>query len=123
MGKGGYNTPKKLAMHREVQRRYRARHHEKVLEIERSYRKRVGARARKQRAALLNPEKVKARIAVRSAVSKGRLIKPDHCSDCGRPTPKAQLHGHHHKGYAKEHRLNVVWLCTPCHNEAEKISP
>jgi len=51
--------------------------------------------------------------AVRTALRSGALVRPGECSDCERKM--AGIHGHHHKGYAPEHRLDVVWLCWDCH--------
>lgn len=58
-----------------------------------------------------------ARYAVKYAVRRGRLNKPTQCSSagcCGK-----NLQAHHHKGYAKENQLDVVWLCFDCHHAAE----
>lgn len=68
--------------------------------------------AQKQR--LLHPEKYKARQVVRFAIRSGKLPRPDSrlCHYC--PKPAQQYH--HHKGYAKEHWLDVVPVCVPCHN-------
>lgn len=57
-------------------------------------------------------QKRKAHDAVRRAVEAGRLIRDDICRHCRAPTP---VHGHHHKGYTKEHQLDVIWLCSSCH--------
>lgn len=58
------------------------------------------------------PEKASARLAVAHAVSRGLLIKPDHCEDCNRPTAAFDLHGHH-ADYSQP--LKVEWLCRKCH--------
>jgi len=63
------------------------------------------------------PEKGAARCAVRYAVKVGKLVKPAVCSQCG--GKKGRIEGHHYKGYAREHRLDVVWLCRPCHGAAD----
>lgn len=60
------------------------------------------------------PEKIKARRVVQYAVHLGKLprvasLKCFHCEN------QAQ-HYHHHKGYAKEHWLDVVPVCSPCHS-------
>ena len=59
-----------------------------------------------------------ARSAVQYALRKGRLVKPESCERCGRSGVK--LNGHHHKGYDKEHRLDVQWLCSSCHYWVDK---
>ncbi len=66
------------------------------------------------------PERSKARIAVGHAVRDGRLFRPSSCSNCGK---KCRPEGHHHKGYARENWLDVVWLCKPCHTQADKECP
>jgi hypothetical protein len=59
-----------------------------------------------------NPVKWKAKVAVERAVSAGRLVKPDACPVCGR---KRRVEAHHHRGYARENWLEIVWRCRPCH--------
>lgn len=58
------------------------------------------------------PERRRARGLVRFYVRTGRINRPDACQDCGRET---RLHGHHHRGYTGEAKLDVVWLCPACH--------
>lgn len=58
-----------------------------------------------------------AQDAVKYAVRIGKLQKPTKCSACGK---EKKLYGHHHKGYAKANRLNVVWLCSVCHGEQHR---
>ena len=60
------------------------------------------------------PEKHSARKAVSHAVKVGKL-KRGPCQECG-ATP---AQGHHHNGYSKPHRLDVVWLCAKCHHKAD----
>lgn len=64
-----------------------------------------------------NPEKVRAHTAVCTAVRNGQLVRPRICQRCGQEKP---LDGHHYLGYAKEHQLDVQWLCRPCHSLVEK---
>jgi len=52
-------------------------------------------------------------VAVRTALRSGALVRPQECGDCERRM--VGIHAHHHKGYAPEHRLDVVWLCWDCH--------
>lgn len=61
-----------------------------------------------------------ARDAVREAVYKGRIVKPERCERCGDPTPKKKLHGHHHD-YTK--KLDVQWCCPKCHGKDRRLSP
>lgn len=72
--------------------------------------RRAVAKAWRQR----NREKAQAIWHVWKAVKDGRLIRPSICERCGQESIN-KLHGHHHKGYAPEHRLDVIWLCIPCH--------
>lgn len=67
------------------------------------------AKRNNQERYLMNPEKIKARVAVYHAVKKGKLIKPSNCSNCTLST-KLQAH---HPDYEK--RLDVEWLCGNCH--------
>ncbi len=72
---------------------------------------------RATRAAILlwnarHPERLAAHGAVYRAVKKGFLTRPSSCSKCGKA---CKPHGHHHKGYAREFWLDVVWLCLECH--------
>jgi hypothetical protein len=73
-------------------------------------RKKLAAAAAKDRQQY--PEKHCARMAVREALRKGIMLRPSHCSNCGK---KRKVHGHHFLGYDKEHWLSVIWLCARCH--------
>ena len=75
--------------------------------------KKIAIAARKAR--LKHPEKRRAVNAVNGALRSGQMIRPSHCSLCGK---KGKLHGHHFLGYEKEHWLSVLWLCVPCHEAA-----
>lgn len=78
----------------------------------------VGAAApvvKRGRPALDEGAKRRAAKAVRVAIVDGRLIRPQQCSRCGEG---GRIEGHHHKGYAPEHQLDVVWLCKRCHYAA-----
>lgn len=56
-----------------------------------------------------------ARAKARYAVKKGILTKPKWCEVCNLVKP---LQGHH-EDYTKP--LEVIWLCTNCHADADKI--
>lgn len=56
-----------------------------------------------------NAQHVKARELLNTAVSTGRIQRPDACEGCGR---EASVNGHHHD-YSKPY--DVEWLCTTCH--------
>jgi hypothetical protein len=58
------------------------------------------------------PEKMKARDAVRAALASGALVRLP-CEVCGR----ADTHGHH-VDYARP--LDVRWLCPLCHKAAHR---
>ena len=60
-----------------------------------------------------NPERHKARIAVKHAIDAGKLPRPDtlHCA-CDNPAKQY----HHHKGYEPKHWLDVIPVCIPCHS-------
>ncbi|SRR6266478_352219 len=60
---------------------------------------------KKNRCALL------AHNAVANALRRGKIRRPKNCSYCGE---KCKPNGHH-PDYRKP--LEVVWLCTPCHNK------
>jgi len=60
-----------------------------------------------------NQNKHKANITLNNAIKLGKLPRPDtlRCS-----CKKQAEQYHHHKGYAPENWLNVVPVCTKCHN-------
>jgi len=55
-----------------------------------------------------------AHLQVQRAVQAGVLVRPEACEGCDRTGQR--LAGHHHKGYEGANILNVVWLCSRCHN-------
>lgn len=59
--------------------------------------------------------------AVRRAVARGDLVKPDHCEACGKleSAVAGGFEAHHYLGYAPEHYLDVRWLCIEDHRESE----
>lgn len=59
-------------------------------------------------------EKERARDVLKKAVRHGRIVKPACCEECGKPTPKRSLEGHH-SDYTKP--FQVRWLCRPCHGK------
>lgn len=63
-----------------------------------------------------DPAEARARGAVRRAVLAGKLVRPEVCDECGvRPHSYLKIEAHHYKGYAREHWLDVEWLCRGCH--------
>ena len=63
-----------------------------------------------------NPEKRRAHCILNNAIRDKRIIKPKHCSVCGK---EGLLHGHH-GDYSKP--LDVEWKCPTCHREFHKLS-
>ena len=65
------------------------------------------------------PIRHKARQAASYAIASGRLIRPGHCENptCG---TKCKPEAHHYLGYEKEHWLDVEFLCSECHKEADR---
>lgn len=57
-------------------------------------------------------EKQTARNKITHGLQNG-TIKQELCKICGEKETQA----HHHKGYAKEHQLDIIWLCKKHHLE------
>ena len=64
-----------------------------------------------------NPLVAKAHRKVSHEIKMHRLVKPDECPVCG--CNDKRIEAHHHKGYDGENALDVLFLCTTCHREAE----
>ena len=58
-----------------------------------------------------------ARNLVQSKIRHGTLVRSSRCEKCGK---KTKTEAHHFKGYAKKHRLDVLWLCHECHVHIHK---
>jgi len=76
----------------------------------------AGSAARKltyERRKKKSPEKRIANSAVTCAINRGDMFKAAKfdCVECGRQAAEY----HHDQGYEKEHWLDVVPLCVPCH--------
>ena len=80
---------------------------------------RASARRSAVRQYYADPERAKARNAVRHAVRDGLLTRPNKCSNLSAESHRGRIEAHHHKGYADEHKLDIVWLCNYCHREAD----
>jgi hypothetical protein len=94
---------------RERSRRYAEEHREAKREASRRWRERNRAVWLKRQREAVNPAKLSAHNAVRYAIRKGKMVRPDRCSHC-----EASCRPHaHHADYDK--RLSVVWLCHLCH--------
>jgi len=63
--------------------------------------------------------KAHAHAMVYQALKRGKLVRPPHCQHPGCDTPTVE--GHHHRGYEREHWLDVVWLCRRHHEEADRL--
>jgi len=89
-----------LATHcRECGKEYKRHHYEQ--NYDKSYNRQVEYRQR-------YPERISAFAAVYEATSKGQLIRPDTCSQCGN---RAYIVAHHHDYQSP---TDVVWLCLRC---------
>lgn len=91
---------------------------EHIVRQRREYRRtehgRMTVKAQRRRGIVKNRHKFRARQAARD---KHGPASKKLCVHCG-----SQAHGwHHHKGYDWEHRLDVIPLCWPCHNKAERL--
>lgn len=64
-------------------------------------------------------DKTAARRAIQRGVESGRIDKPDCCEICGSSVDIELLHGHHFSGYTGRSKYRVIWVCVPCHVEAE----
>lgn len=64
-----------------------------------------------------NPDKVKARNAVKIAKASNRIPRASElvCTDCEQMATSY----HHHKGYDENNRLEVIPLCWSCHGKRE----
>lgn len=58
-----------------------------------------------------------ARAKINYRVKRGILVRPTVCPVCELPK---KVQAHHHRGYAKEHQLDIIWACAKCHKKAEQ---
>lgn len=100
--------------------RYRQTHRTEAHERTRAYKRSGDGRRRSfaQRQRDIAEGKHSARMAVLRAAAKG-LIERKPCEVC-EATP---VEGHHYLGYAREHWLDVQWLCRQHHEEAHHGAP
>lgn len=100
--------------------RYATETRESVLALRKEYRQsergKQVARESYKRVYKTQRHKVDARTAVRLAVDKGILEKLP-CEECG----ETKVEAHHYKGYEKEHRLDVQWLCRLHHRHLHNL--
>jgi hypothetical protein len=125
------NSEAAVRSRRERHNRYVARHRERYLagKRKRSYRDRQvrlawERRNRSRRLAIVrkhikkNPAWQRAYNAVQYALRTGRLVRAECCQSCA---VIEKVQAHHHRGYAKEFRLDVVWLCFMCHKRTHRL--
>ena len=87
---------KNPAMAQKVARRWEQKNPEKKRKMRRRYRRD-------------NMDKRAVHRAINKAVRRGKLSRPDRCSNCG---SGGKIHAHH-EDYSR--RFDVVWLCPLCH--------
>lgn len=63
-----------------------------------------------------NPERSRACLKLRRAVTAGKIVRPEACWYCGRV---CKPHGHH---FDYSMPLAVTWLCAPCHKACHHIT-
>ena len=97
-------------------REYYYRNREKFREY-RKTRRAENAAYQKAYQQVIPVEVRRARWVLNKAVQRGRIVKPDRCQSCGTVGP---VEGHHYKGYGKAFRLDVQWLCKPCHGAEQQ---
>lgn len=90
---------------RASENRWKATHPKKLLDYGRAWRER-----NKEHSLKLN----RAHLAVSYALKRGKIIRPLSCSRCKK---EVFVHAHHYLGYEPEHKLDVQWLCDPCHKK------
>ena len=98
------NREKKRAQGRDYVRSNR----EKMNERQQDWRSRNGRTPERE-------EKERARQALSRAVRKGKITKSETCETCG---GGGKIHAHH-DDYSK--KLEVRWLCVPCHGVTHRV--
>lgn len=90
--------------------RYQRKRSEILDNVHKTYRRNRDAYLSRQKALRARTmDRERARGAVRWALRRGDVTRPDHCSLCGR-AGSVQAH---HPDYSKP--LDVQWLCRSCH--------
>ena len=62
--------------------------------------------------------RLKAKSALHHAVSRGKLIKQNYCTECFALYDNPRLIHGHHNDYSK--LLEVIWLCSICHGKRHR---
>ena len=110
-----YNATKKYRASKKgvvTRQRYYQKHKKEITERNKAYHEahpEIGKKASRTYAKN-NPEKKKAHQLLNDAVRAGKIIKPEHCSECKK---KRKVEAHH-EDYDKPY--DVDWLCRECHN-------
>ena len=86
---------------------------EKCRIVQKRHRQTEKYKARAKFYEIRNPQKIKAKTAVRRAIEDGRLPRPDSLQCHYGEHPAKQYH--HWYGYAPEHWLDVIPVCYKCH--------
>jgi DICT domain-containing protein len=68
---------------------------------------------------VLTKEANNAKAAIRRALKRGQIVRPEFCQRCRRPAFVEAAH----KDYSPERRLDVEWLCRPCHRTEDAWNP
>lgn len=71
--------------------------------------------SRQRQWAVTNRARLLAHRDVGLALRTGQIKPNSQCKQCG---AAGELEAHHHRGYARAHRLDVIWLCAECHAKA-----
>ena len=101
---------KYASMRARIERKYHQANREKRRQIKKAYNKTAHGKA------ILRANKaISKRIAAGNMPAASEL-------ECDRCDAQAEEY-HHHKGYAKKHRYDVIPLCRNCHLEAHGKSP
>ena len=100
----------------EEKRRYRKKYPEKIRIYQNRYQKnnlnKISAYSKEYRKK--HPNKRRAQDAVRKAVQRKKIKKPEICEKCEKKVIRKNLAGHH---VDYNFRLKVEWLCMACHRK------
>lgn len=120
--RGGYQYHCKDCIKRKRQQHYDANREEviaRVTEYAKNHPEVAHRHGKKQREIQTKEEK-HAWAKLNRELQAGRITRPDRCERCRK---RRKLHGHHIKGYAPEHALDVLWVCVRCHHELHGRGP
>jgi len=62
------------------------------------------------------PNQERAKWAIRNAIRRGKIVKPNICEKCGKRHALRNIEAHHWS-YRKEHWTDVIWMCRWCHDK------